>query len=906
MPRSILLALVLTGCFVSKDDVCLELDRDEDGIALGPSDGACPNIVGTSDCDDEDPSVGAPLRYRLDGDDDGYPNPDANLDVVDQCSQPAHYWPADDFIDVANDCNDSDPGTGAASIEAWPDADDDGYGDREKDEELQCQLLDGFATVSGDCNDNDEMVHPDTPEICNDGIDNDCDELQDDEDPGSHSGTATFYLDNDLDGFGSADLSVADLCDAPDGYVPNAADCDDSDGTIHPGADEICNATDDDCDGEVDDEPLDGTPYLVDGDADGYGVVGVEVDTCDGVVGYFEGAWVSVTLESDDCDDSQASVHPDATETCNEIDDDCDATIDDHPPLNEDSVQTYPDLDSDGFGDKDAPFLIQCLAIDYGLREDNKGDCDDTSAAVNPLATETCNDGIDDDCDGLPDDADAAVDGQLSWRVDADEDGWAVNTNPFSACNPGSGYVIQFGPPWDCDDDRQEVNPGETETCNGYDDNCNASSLAATNSLIPIEQDADVAEMVARYADVDGDMYGDSTSVVMRCPNDWTRYDGSSIPALVDYIAADGDCDDADMEVHPNADDACGDGFDADCDSGSDSCDDIDIILQEDPPAGTQWRLGIFSFRLVGAPNATQGPTITDAQLVESWPAKTSGEAQKFSPDPTDRGTFLVGGEGIAWLAILWNDTNNSHTLDAFEEIERQSRTMPLWLSGPLDLWEDSTAGLQTLSFPGGVAHVSPIDKVLVADVPEVESINFDVGLGSLTVNAANRLATATRGELDTTATTQREVNLAWPTASNLSFSLSGTPSLATNRTVYGTTVYSRRLSLITYRDTRPTGAHDGLWQWTSGDEAVSEHTAVARHLSGSGDEEVVIWWRERPSTPEGAVVMAIEDAPPGWQVRAETRSGAEMLHSTPYDADQTIQVNEWFVCAAGSLCPAP
>ncbi|MFN7144503.1 MAG: C-type lectin domain-containing protein, partial [Myxococcota bacterium] len=92
-------------------------------------------------------------------------------------------------------------------------------------------------------------VHTVSPETCN-GLDDDCDGATDEADA---SGRVEWYLDADGDGYGDEADTVED-CDAPDGYAADPGDCDDDDATIHPDATEGCDATDENCDGLIDED----------------------------------------------------------------------------------------------------------------------------------------------------------------------------------------------------------------------------------------------------------------------------------------------------------------------------------------------------------------------------------------------------------------------------------------------------------------------------------------------------------------------------------------------------------------------------------------------------------------------------------------------------------------------------
>lgn len=169
---------------------------------------------------------------------------------------------------------------------------------------------DGFSVAEGDCNDNDPDVYPGATEVCN-GVDDNCDNQIDE------GVKSTFYRDADGDGYGAvADSTQA--CSAPAGYVADNTDCDDANAAIHPGAAEICNSTDDNCDSQLD-EGVKSTFYR-DADGDGYGTAADSTQACSAPPGY--------VTNNADCNDANVAIRPGAAEVCNEVDDDCDGQID--------------------------------------------------------------------------------------------------------------------------------------------------------------------------------------------------------------------------------------------------------------------------------------------------------------------------------------------------------------------------------------------------------------------------------------------------------------------------------------------------------------------------------------------------------------------------------------------------
>jgi hypothetical protein len=98
---------------------------------------------------------------------------------------------------------------------------------------------DGYTIAEGDCDDADPAIHPDAAEVCDGGLDNDCNDLADDDDPGLDLDSAfTWYLDGDGDGHGDEVATILS-CVMPEGHVAwDAAgfDCDDTDPAFYPGA----------------------------------------------------------------------------------------------------------------------------------------------------------------------------------------------------------------------------------------------------------------------------------------------------------------------------------------------------------------------------------------------------------------------------------------------------------------------------------------------------------------------------------------------------------------------------------------------------------------------------------------------------------------------------------------------
>ena len=226
-----------------------------------------------------------------------------------------------------------------------------------------------------------------------------------------------------------------------------------------PPKDEICNRYDDDCDGDTDEDgTADCTSFWRDDDGDGYGVGEPRCGCGLGV------PWTA--SRAGDCNDAVKAVSPDATEVCNDIDDDCDDVIDE-PTVGECQVR-YVDQDKDGYGDA-ATTRCGCGADPTVTLVDNGSDCDDQDRNVNPGMTEICN-GKDDDCVlGTDDGLDRL--GCEMWYPDADHDTYGARDAGRCLCLAAGDWVTKTG--GDCDDTSDSRNPRVTELkCNLIDDNC--------------------------------------------------------------------------------------------------------------------------------------------------------------------------------------------------------------------------------------------------------------------------------------------------------------------------------------------------------------------------------------------------------------------------------------------------
>src|SRR6185503_11324530 len=367
---------------------------------------------------------------------------------------------------------------------------------------------------------------------------------------------------------------------------------------------------DEDCDGDIDAADLDCVPACPDADGDGYVVCG-------------GGCQLPAGKSCGDCDDTRQGVHPGAAEACNDRDDDCDGQTDEGNPGGGASCGTGQlglcalghrvceggalvclpdaspvsevctggldeDCDGDGQTDDGNPGGgASCSTGQQGVCAGGTRTCVDGALSCvrdQGPTTEVCTGGLDEDCDG---DVDAADANCTPLCPDGDGDGYVT----CSGCQADAGKTCG-----DCDDTRGLVHPGATETCNNRDDDCDdqtdegnpgggascstgqqgvcaaGTQTCQSGTVICVRDVAPSAEVCTGGLDEDCDGAVDAadTNCTPNCADaDGDHYavcgSGCQPPAGTTC----GDCDDTRGLVHPGGTETCNN-RDDDCDGQTD------------------------------------------------------------------------------------------------------------------------------------------------------------------------------------------------------------------------------------------------------------------------------------------------------------------------------------------------
>ena len=565
-------------------------DEDGDGFGLLPAPGVpCGQplpagvVANNTDCDDGDPDSfpggdeaffgcdgvdqdcdgvadnGAKATLFPDADGDGFgagigvefdcggsvPNGFAINDLDCDDLVPTIFPGADELCDgIDQDCDgviDND-----VFVQAFVDADQDGFGTGAAVEVACLALGSGFSLADGDCDDANAAIAPSADEVC-DGADNNCDGQVDE------GLDKVVFVDADGDGFGSVPMFIGCAEEVPEGASELDGDCDDTNVSVFPGAIEVCDGLDNDCDGQTDEELF--VEFFNDLDGDGFGAGEPALFPCGGSV-------PSELVENNgDCNDADASVFPGAQEFCDGADNDCNGVVDDGV-----FELALADLDGDGFGA--GQFVaVNCDQLGQGFTTQG-GDCDDADASVFPGAEEVC-DGVDQDCDG-------AADNGLEVTVFTDADGDGFGSTPFQiGCSeevPAGASALDG----DCDDANASVFPGAVEVCDSLDNDCDGQ--------------VDEELFVELFNDLDGDGFGAGEPALFPC--------GGSVPS--ELVENNADCDDADASVFPGAVEIC-DGVDQDCDGQADNGAEVLAFADEDNDGFGAGEPSIVACTLLGA-----------------------------------------------------------------------------------------------------------------------------------------------------------------------------------------------------------------------------------------------------------------------------------------------------------------
>jgi alpha-tubulin suppressor-like RCC1 family protein len=277
------------GTFCNGVERCQPDSGDADAEGCVPA--AANACLAQQTCSERDGRCVTDCDQSPDADGDGFSA--INCGGDDCADEDPNAFPGNlEVCDALGHDEDCDPATLGGTLDS----------DLDGDEEVAntcCNVQQGQSILCGlDCDDALASVNTSAAEVCN-GRNDDCDGTVDE------GVFATLYRDLDGDGFGNPATATMQACGDPL-YVQDNGDCSDTNSAVNPAAVEICDGVDNDCDGDGNDEiDADGDRHLL------------PASLCEGG-----------PLLKDDCDDNNATVHPASVDRCNDVDDDCDAQID--------------------------------------------------------------------------------------------------------------------------------------------------------------------------------------------------------------------------------------------------------------------------------------------------------------------------------------------------------------------------------------------------------------------------------------------------------------------------------------------------------------------------------------------------------------------------------------------------
>ncbi len=510
----------------------------------------------------------------------------------------------------------------------------------------------------------------------------------------------SFYEDADGDGYGNP-LIKKDTCAQPVGYVADNNDCNDANASTHPGATEICDGIDNDCDGQTDEGVT--KTYYADADGDGFGNPALSQQACSQPSGY--------VTTSTDCNDNNALEKP--------------------------GQVWYADTDNDGYSN--GTTLTQCLRpTGYKAASEliaPSGDTNDNDAAINPGATEIC-DGIDNNGNGSIDEgvtttyyADTDGDGfgnpavsqqacsQPSgyvttstdcndnnalekpgqvWYADTDNDGYSNGTT-LTQCLRPTGYKAAselIATTGDTNDNDAAINPGATEICDGIDNNgngsidegvtttyyadtdgdgfgnpalsqqtCSQPSGYVTTSTDCNDNDALEKPGQVWYADTDNDGYSNGTTLT-QCQ----RPVGYKVAS--ELTATSGDCNDNSAAINPGATEIC-DGIDNNCNGQTDEGVSNPTMSNAGPDQTGAATCGLTQVTL-----AANAPTVGTG----AW-SIVSGTVGSFGNASSSSSTF--SGTAGSTYTLRWTISNATCTASTDDVVVTFNRNPTVANAGP-------------------------------------------------------------------------------------------------------------------------------------------------------------------------------------------------------------------------------